>query len=192
MKKCNKCKTESDKHCQIANSDLYECFDELECKSKIYKKELELKKQKEQELYKKLIRKTYYIKKSLVVTFIDESNPYPETIQEYTSDLYKRRINCIEGLLSCNDLDGQEICNCVISEIDYSKKVLYNRKPYNDDGPMLNELYTREINKIYNYVVGQGEYFSDFIIIKIVLEDSISQEPILYNKYIDSDFDYLT
>jgi hypothetical protein len=191
MKTCNKCKTESDKYYQIANSDLYECFNELDCNEKIYKKELELKKQKEQELYKKLIRKTYYIKKSLVVTFIDGSNPdsYPETY-EYTSDLYKRRINCIDK--SCNDRDDNEICNCIINEIDYSKEVLYNRKPYDDDGPMLNELYTKEINKIYNNVVGQGEYFLDFIIIKIVLEDTISQDPISYNKYIDSDFDYLT
>ena len=172
MKTCNKCKKKSDNMYQI-NNNLYECEDSVKCNRTVHQKEIERKN-------KLLIRKTYYITKILVITTIDSSDPY--STEDYITELYKIRINCI--IKNCYESkDG--ICKCTEDNL-LGKETLFNGESYTDkEDPILKEsVYNEEIKKFRKFFKKGCEY----CIIKIVLDENITQESSLYDNYIDIDF----
>ena len=173
MKTCNNCKKECDKLYQI-NNNLYECVDSRQCRENVT---LELSKLK----YKLLIRHTYYITSRLVITFIDCSNPY--STEDFITELYKIRINCINK--KCY-LDKDGLCKCLQDNV-HIPKTLFNGIDYcASNDPIL-----EDSDSVYNeYIKKFRSFYNDevSVIIKIVLDDNVTEESSLYDKYIDNDF----
>lgn len=172
MKICNKCKKYDKNNYQISNN-LYECVDSIQCNIDVHQKNIEIKN-------KLLIRKTYYKTRILVITSIDSSNPYHT--EDYITELYKIRINCIKKECYENK-DG--VCRCAQDNFNYPE-TLFNGKDYADEeDPILeNSVYNEEIKKFRKFFKKGCEN----CIIKIVLDENITQESSLYDKYIDIDF----